>query len=75
VEVDRDRVGDEQQQMQVQAQLSKVPELAGCTVVLGVPPDGRCEAGFRAEPNIAMALKKICWVRLGFQATQLTLSD
>jgi len=73
VEIRRDRSLNELENQQLQEQLSKVPELAGCAVVLAVPPDGQFEAGFRTSPDTALALKKIGWLRLGFQPTELTL--
>jgi hypothetical protein len=75
VEVDRVLVGGEQNQKQVQEQLSKVPQLQGYTVVLAVRPGGEFEAGFRAEPQLELALKKIGWLRLGFTPTELTLPN
>ena len=43
-------------------------------IYLGVPHDGQMEADFAAPHDIALALRKIGLLQLGFRPMELTLS-
>jgi hypothetical protein len=71
VEVSRSELGSLEQERQLLQRYERLPQFQGVRVVLGVPHEGPLEADFCAPQDLCMALKKIGWIRLPFQETEL----
>jgi hypothetical protein len=71
VEVARAELGSQEQEQQLRLKFAQLPQFQGVQVYLGVPHEGPLEANFSAPQSDATALKKIGWIRLPWQPTEL----